>query len=123
MKSGNMKKVSKPLADCLLIALLIALAAISYIILNTGKSEGKTVIIRENGRIFGEYPIDEHIEIDVDGLLTVVIDGGGVYVKNAVCPDKLCERKGEISYAGEAIVCLPGGVSVEVSGEDYDFVL
>lgn len=123
MRTANTKKPSKPFADCILIAALIALAAISYIILNMGKSEGKTVVIRENGEVFGEYPISLDAEIDVDGLLTVVIEGGVVYVKNAVCPDKLCERKGEISKGGEAIVCLPGGVSVEISGDEYDFVL
>lgn len=120
---SSAKRISKPLADCVLIAALIALALIACLILNAGKSEGKTVIIRENGGVFGEYPISEDAEIEVDGLLTVVIEGGGVYVKNAVCPDKLCERSGRISHAGEAIVCLPGGVSVEISGEEYDFVL
>ncbi len=123
MRAANKKKISKPLADCILIAALIALALIAYLILNTGKSEGKTVIIRENGEVFGEYPIDADAEIEVDGLLTVVIEGGGVSVKNAVCPDKLCERSGRISHAGEAIVCLPGRVTVEISGEEYDFVL
>ncbi len=123
MIAQNTKKPSKLLADCILIAALIALAAISYIILNMGKSEGRTVIIRENGEVFGEYPISENAEIDVDRLLTVVIEDGGVYVKSAVCPDKLCERKGRISRGGEAIVCLPGNVSVEISGEEYDFVL
>lgn len=123
MRTANTKNISKPLADCVLIAALVALATISYIILGMGKSEGKTVIIRENGEVFGEYPISEDNEIEVDGLLTVVIEGGGVSVKNAVCPDKLCERKGEISRGGEAIVCLPGGVTVEISGEGYDFVL
>lgn len=123
MRTVNTKKLSKPLADCILIAVLIALAMVSYLILSAGKSEGKTVIIRKNGEVFGEYPIDEIAEIDVDGILTVVIKDGGVYVKNAACPDKLCERKGEISHAGEAIVCLPGGVSVEISGEEFDFVL
>ena len=117
------KRISKPLADCVLIAALVALALIAYLILNAGKSEGKTVIIRENGEVFGEYPISDDMEIEVDGLLTVVIEGGGVYVKNVVCPDKLCERRGRISRGGEAIVCLPSGVSVEISGEDYDFVL
>lgn len=123
MRVKSTKKPSKPLADCILIAALIALAAISYIILNMGKPEGHTVIIRENGEVYGEYPLSVNAEIDVDGLLTVVIEGGGVYVKNAVCPDKLCERKGKISKGGEAIVCLPGNVSVEISGGEYDFVL
>lgn len=117
------KRISKPLADCVLIAALVALALVSYLILNAGKSEGKTIIIRENGEVFGEYPISEDAEIDVDGILTVVIEDGGVYVKSAVCPDKLCERSGRISRGGEAIVCLPGGVSVEISGDEYDFVL
>ncbi len=119
----RIRKTSKPFADCVLIAVLIALAVISYIILNSGKSDGKTVIIRENGKVFGEYLISRSAEIDVDGLLTVVIEDGGVYVKNAVCTDKLCEHKGKICDAGEAIVCLPGNVIVEISGEEYDFIL
>jgi hypothetical protein len=37
-------------------------------------------------------------------------------MKDADCPDKLCEKTGKISKNGETIVCLPHRVVVEIQG-------
>ena len=50
------------------------------------------------------------------GSNTVVIENGTVYMKDADCPDKLCEKTGKISKNGETIVCLPHRVVVEIQG-------
>ncbi len=64
--------------------------------------------------------IDGDIEYVVDGEypLTVVITNTSVCVINAACPDKLCEHSGEITRAGQSIVCLPAKVSVTVQGDN-----
>ncbi len=54
------------------------------------------------------------------GTNTLVISGGKAYIKDADCPDKVCENSGKISRVGERVVCLPNRVYVEIVGERGD---
>lgn len=45
---------------------------------------------------------------------TVIIKDGKAYMKDADCSDKTCINQGKISKVGEAVVCLPNGVILEV---------
>ena len=37
-----------------------------------------------------------------------------MYIKDATCPDKLCQKQGHISKNGQQIICLPNQVIVEI---------
>lgn len=39
----------------------------------------------------------------------------------AKCPDKLCERTGWIGRPGEAAVCLPNRIVIQIEGDRRDF--
>lgn len=52
------------------------------------------------------------------GYNTVVINNGMVSITEADCPDKLCVQKGEISHAGDILVCLPNKLVIEIIGEN-----
>lgn len=54
------------------------------------------------------------------GPVIVVVREGTVRVSESACPDKVCVRSGAISRPGEAIVCVPNGVSVRIGGERSD---
>lgn len=48
--------------------------------------------------------------------LTVTVAGGAVSVTEADCPDGICKKTGTIKNAGEAIVCAPGRIVIEIEG-------
>ncbi|MCC8196486.1 MAG: NusG domain II-containing protein [Ruminococcus sp.] len=110
--------------DILLFTAVILIAFVSIIVENCRKSDGTTVFITLNGSTYAEADLSNSVEIDVDGMLTVVIDGGSVWVEDSTCPDGLCERSGAISKSGESIVCLPCGVVVKITADEpeYDFI-
>ena len=73
--------------------------------------------IKVNGKLFGTYPLSGDGEIDVDGLLTVVIRDGQVSVTGSNCRNHLCEKHSPVSLSGSTIVCLPQGVVIRITGD------
>lgn len=99
---------------------LIIIAVISLALWLIPKTDGSTVIILVDGELFDEISLAEDTEITVEneyGKNTVTVKNGEVYVIDADCPDKLCE-KDKISKNGESIVCLPNRLSVTIETED-----
>lgn len=54
------------------------------------------------------------------GPVVVTVHQGSVAVLESSCPDHVCVHTGAISRSGEAIVCVPNGVTVRVGGEPSD---
>ncbi|MCD7847100.1 MAG: NusG domain II-containing protein [Oscillospiraceae bacterium] len=107
--------------------LFIAIALVAGLLLTLTaalKSDGSTVVITLNGTTYTEADLSKNVEISVDGLLTVIIEDGEVWVVDSTCPDGLCEKSGSISKSGESIVCLPCGVVVKITADEpeYDFI-
>lgn len=102
-------------ADIVIIALLAvgAVALAVFSLLPVGRGSEVAIAVAGNTR---RYPLSEDAEIKLDSL-TVVIEGGEVYVRDSACPDKICEHTGRISRVHEKIVCLPAGVIVSIEGE------
>ena len=107
IKSVNAVKNSPPVkaADVVLIALLAVAAG----------QKGDNVRIDADGKTY-VYSLSENREIVLDSL-TVVIENGKVYVKDAICSDKICEHTGKIDKVNQSIVCLPGNVVIVIEGE------
>ena len=102
------------------IALIIIALLILALWLVPSKS-GEKVSIFVDGEIYKTLPLDENTEITVEsrfGTNTVVVRDKKVFVTDADCPDKLCE-KSEISKSG-SIVCLPNRLSVIIEGGKND---
>ena len=112
------KKIKR---DIMLIATLIIVCAATFLIINfVVKKDGITAVVKVDGNIVYMLPLDKNACVTVEGYQggsnTVVIENGTVYMKDADCPDKLCEKTGKISKNGETIVCLPHRVVVEIQG-------
>lgn len=112
------KKIKR---DIMLIATLIIVCAAVFLIINfVVKKDGITAAVKVDGNIVYMLPLDKNASVIVEGYQggsnTVVIEDGTVYMKDADCPDKLCEKTGKISKNGETIVCLPHRVVVEIQG-------
>lgn len=112
------KKIKR---DIMLIATLIIVCVAAFLIINfVVKKDGITAVVKVDGNIVYMLPLDKNASVTVEGYQggsnTVVIENGTVYMKDADCPDKLCEKTGKISKNGETIVCLPHRVVVEIQG-------
>ncbi len=112
--------------DIILFVCLLAVALIAYFAFTQARTEGATVLVTVDGEKIAEYPLSENTEIrigDSDCGNTLVIKDGKAHIKNASCPDKICERN-EIHYNGESIVCLPNKTVISVKSADeapHDF--
>ena len=101
--------------DVILIVILLALVGLAIYFVVAPK-EGANVEIYVDGELFETLPLSRDTAVDLDHL-KVIISGGTVRVEEADCHDKICEKRGRISRAGESIVCLPNRVVVRISGE------
>lgn len=84
------------------------------------KGEGAAAVVRRGGEELGRYRLSAPARVDVAGAnafsLCVVVEDGAVHVEDSTCPDLICQRHAPISKSGQAIVCLPGQVTITVEG-------
>lgn len=86
------------------------------------KSKGNTVTVAVDGNTVAKLPLFKDTAVEIDGYgefsLTVVVENGEARVEDSTCPDLICQNHSPISHGGEEIVCLPGRVVVEITGEE-----
>lgn len=108
------------------------------------QKDGKTLIIKGNGKIIASYPLDtdryvlinktEETYIVTDGIEEnynlsdfptqynlICVKDGEVSVIEADCPAKgttRCTNQKKIKYAGRSIICRENGLVITVSGGD-----
>lgn len=112
------------LRDLALIAALIGVALIIFAAGAVLKRDGSAVEVRIDGELVATLPLSEDAEFDVAGRCILRIENGEARVTLATCRNKICVRHRPIKSAGEAIVCLPNGVTVKVIGDGgVDFVI
>ena len=77
------------------------------------------VVIRAGGQLFAEARLDKPQRIRVPGPLgvsIVEIQAGRARVAADPSPRQLCVKHGWLSHAGDAALCLPNQLSVELAG-------
>lgn len=118
MNFENVKKVkrSKAFTAIDIIILIVLIAAIGVAAWLICRKPALTVTITAPS-FERTYSLDEDRTVKLEHL-TVHIENGKVWVTDADCADKICERTGVISRGGQSIVCLPHGVVVRIGGED-----
>ena len=111
-------------ADIILaVALIIVGLAISYI-LSFGQEIGRELTISCAGEKFGTYSLLEDREIVIDRndhINKVTIKNGIVSMSFSDCHGQDCIHQGEINKSGEAIICLPNKVVLEISGDEAEY--
>lgn len=108
-------KASKPftILDCIILVAVLAAIGIGFWCIT--RRQAVTVVVTTPQKTY-ELALDKDAVLVLDGL-TVHVKDGKVWVENADCPDKTCERRGAISSFGQSIVCLPNGIAVRVQGD------
>lgn len=105
--------------DFIAIGLVIILSAVGFLLFAFRPKGGETVKISVNSSEKGSYPLSNNREIKIktdSGYNTVAIKDGGVFIKDADCPDKYCVKQGKITSG--SIICLPHRLVVEISGSE-----
>jgi hypothetical protein len=81
-------------------------------------------VIRLDGRVVAEYPLDAARRVDVAGPLgiTVVeIQPGRARVLSDPGPRQYCVRQGWLSRGGAVAICAPNHVSLLLTGGQADY--
>lgn len=122
IEENNSKKIKllKPM-DVILILLLILVAVLVFFSLKNVNSDNLQAIVKQNGGVIKTINLtsneEQTEEIVVDGYhLIIEFNSQGIKVKSANCADKVCVNTGKIISSGDAIVCLPARVSIELIG-------
>ena len=117
--------------DILLICgvLLLALAVFFASRLLLPNSSGAEVTVYVDGEVYAKVSASDYQTITVDQgdgkVNVIVIDASGVRMDSSTCKNQICVRHSTIDPAqadelllDHWIVCLPNGVSVEVTGAE-----
>ena len=117
--------------DVLLICgvLLLALAAFLASRFFAQKSDTAQVTVYVGGKVYAQVSANDYQTITVDQgdgkINVIVIDSSGVRMESSTCKNQICVHHGAIDPAkadelllDHWIVCLPNGVTVEVTGAE-----
>ena len=104
-------------ADILLVGFLLVSAALSFLIIRAGSTDGSYAVVWVEGAETSKYRLSRNGRYVLNGgTNTMVIEDGKVHMEDAECPDKLCIHMGTISYTGQAIICLPNKLVITIEG-------
>jgi len=102
--------------DIILVAFIAVICIVTAFVPFLSSAEGSEVLIYKDGLLFSEKNLSENSVTDVDGLLSVVIENGYVYVVDSVCPNGECMHS-KAHRAGDTIICLPNKIMIKITGE------
>ncbi|GAA4653911.1 NusG domain II-containing protein [Anaerocolumna aminovalerica] len=108
--------------DLILAGVILTIAIGALIFVNLNKKEGNTVIVKVDGEVYKEFPLDVDATYEIKGANggtnLLVIKDGYADITEASCPDEVCVVQPKINKSGETIVCLPNKVIIEINGEN-----
>lgn len=81
-------------------------------------------IIRSGGKIFRELPLTQDLELEVPGPLgisKISIHNRQARISSDPGARQYCVRQGWLKQAGEAAICLPNQISLELTGRSKNY--
>ena len=86
------------------------------------KTPATRVEVYQNGELVKVLSLDREQTLTVTGKYTnvITVQGGRVAITHTDCPGGDCLSAGEISRAGESIVCLPNRLILRIDGTSED---
>ena len=80
--------------------------------------------IRLGDKIYATYSLNQNRNIDIQGpigITRIVIANGKARFASSPCPNQYCVHQGWLSHKGQAAICLPNQVSLELLGGEKPF--
>lgn len=108
------------LRDVFIIVFIIAAVFVFYALLP--EDGGERAVVSRDGEVIAEIPLDgsgEYVFPQVPDMVFAA-GNGAVSVTESNCGDKVCMRTGKISKRGEAIICVPNKIIVEIKGSSKE---
>lgn len=104
--------------------IILLVAGGLFLFLKFSADDGEQVIVKVDKKEIARYDLNTDREVVIDGKdggkNTLVIKDGKAYIKDATCPDKLCEHQGKIHMVGQSLICLPNRVVIEITDDKKD---
>ena len=75
--------------------------------------------IRQGSQIVGTYDLNQQRELHIKGAIgeaIIVINNGQARFKQSPCPNQYCVHQGWLNRAGQAAICLPNQISLQLLG-------
>ena len=116
------------IGDLLAIAVVLALAVVSFLIFLPRSGEGAVCAqIYQNGELLMTVSLDQTREIPVQGdyCNVITVGDGKIAITDSDCPGRDCVHSGTIHAPGRSLVCLPNALEIRVvfGQSDVDFVV
>lgn len=115
----------KPLGRHMLIGdwfvIIVSLVCISFLFqILWSNTQAAKVQIRLGDKVYGTYSLNQQREIHVHGKLgdaVIHISQGKVRFVKSPCTTQYCVHQGWLTRAGQAAICLPNQISLELLGQ------
>ncbi|MES2181368.1 MAG: NusG domain II-containing protein [Pseudomonadota bacterium] len=109
--------------DWLILAL--SLLGVAYLFHTLWSNEhASKVQIRLGDKIYATYSLNQQREIHVHGKLgdaVISIAQGKARFEKSPCHTQYCVHQGWLTHAGQAAICLPNQISLELLGENKPY--
>ena len=102
----------------LVILLALIIGCLCWWRLSAAGEPGVCALVTWNGEQVLEIPLDRDgfYVLEQDPTVRFEVKNGAVAFVDATCPDRICEREGYLSKAGQTAVCLPRRTSLVIVG-------
>ena len=112
-----MSQKKKSMLLFLVVALLLVLSLVAVFFLNSHNEQGEIARIYQDGKLIREVSLTDvasPYEFQVEAS-----DGGynlirAIGIKDADCPDKICQQRGMVSDTGYPVTCLPHKLVIQI---------
>lgn len=105
--------------------LLASLLFVIYLLNTLWSNEHATKVqIRLGDKIYATYSLNQQREIHMHGKLgdaIISIAQGKARFAKSPCNTQYCVHQGWLSHAGQAAICLPNQISLELLGESKPY--
>ena len=99
-----MSQKKKSMLLFLVVALLLVLSLVAVFFLNSHNEQGVIARIYQDGKL----------EASDGGYNLIRVEKGAIGIKDADCPDKICQQRGMVSDTGYPVTCLPHKLVIQI---------
>lgn len=120
----SLLKWDKPLLGDMLVILFGFIFVVSLFKSLWNNESAAKLQIRLGDKIYATYSLDQNRIIDIQGPIgttRIVIANGKARFARSPCPNQYCVHQGWLNHKGQAAICLPNQVSLELLGGEKFF--